>query len=74
MAPSFMLTKCSPRMMSFMPVAVTKMSPTLAASSIVITRMPSSVALRAAVGLTSVTITFAPMPLARIATPRPQWP
>ena len=43
-------------MMSFMPVAVMKMSPILAASSIVITRKPSSVALSAAVGLISVTI------------------
>ena len=61
-------------MTSFMPVAVMKMSPSLAASSIVMTRKPSSVALSAAVGLISVTMTLAPMPAARVATPRPQWP
>ena len=31
-------------------------------------------AFSAAVGLTSVTMTLAPMPLARSATPLPQWP
>ena len=64
--------KCRPRITSRMPVAVTKMCPISAASSIVITLWPSSVALSAAVGLTSVTMTLAPRPLARIATPRPQ--
>ena len=56
------------------PVAVTKMSPTVAASSIGITWKPSITASIAGIGSTSVTITWAPMPFARIATPRPHQP
>ncbi len=56
------------------PVAVTKMSPTSAASSIGITSKPSITASSARIGSTSVTITCAPMPFARIATPRPHQP
>ena len=51
------------------PVAVTKMSPIGAASAMVITRKPFMTASRARVGCTSVTMTFAPKPCARIAMP-----
>ena len=61
-------------MTSFMPVALMNTSPTAAASSIFITRWPLSTAFRAAVGLTSVAMTLAPMPSARMAQPAPQWP
>ena len=51
------------------PVTVMKRSPILAASAIGITWKPSMTASRARSGSTSVTMTLAPMPLARIATP-----
>ena len=53
------------------PVAVTKISPTFAASIICITRNPSIAASSARIGSTSVTITSAPRPRAREAMPRP---
>ena len=59
---------------SFIPVAVQNMSPIFAASSICITRYPSMTAFRAAIGSTSVTITLAPIPRARLANPLPQCP
>ena len=56
------------------PVAVTKMSPTSAACDIGITWKPSITASSAFIASTSVTITCAPSPFARIATPRPHQP
>ena len=56
------------------PVAVQKMSPIAAAFSIDSTSKPSIAASSAGIGSTSVTITCAPSPLARIATPRPTQP
>ena len=56
------------------PVAVTMKSDTGAASSSGMTRKPSMVASSARSGATSVTITFAPMPRARMAMPRPHQP
>ena len=56
------------------PVTVTKMSPKGAAWSIGITRKPFMVASRALMGSISVTITLAPMPAARMATPLPHQP
>ena len=58
------------RSMTFIsPVAVTKMSPSGAAFMRGITLKPSITASRALRGLTSVTMTFAPIPLALIAMP-----
>ena len=73
-APSFICSMWLFATTDLSPVAVMKMSPTLAASSIVITMKPSMTASIAFIGSTSVTITFEPMPLARIATPRPHQP
>ena len=73
-APSFIARKCSSRSTPLLPVTVTKMSPTGAASAIVMTRKPSSAASIAFVGSSSVTMTWAPRPRARIATPRPHQP
>jgi hypothetical protein len=56
------------------PVAVTKMSPWRAACSIGSTWKPSITASSARSGSTSVTTTWAPMPFARLATPRPHQP
>ena len=56
------------------PVSVTKMSPIFAASAIGITRKPSITASNAGSGSTSVTTTWAPMPRARLAKPRPHQP
>ena len=56
------------------PVAVTKMSPASAAAAIGITSKPSIAASSARSGSTSVTITCAPIPFARNATPRPHQP
>ena len=61
-------------MTSLQPVTVTKMSPTFAASSICMMRNPSMVASSALKGSTSVTITFAPIPFARMAVPFPHHP
>ena len=73
-APSFITSRCSRAITCLSPVAVQKMSPILAASSIGITSKPSISASSARIGSTSVTITCAPRPLARIATPRPTQP
>ena len=73
-APDFMTAKCSSARTLLLPVTVTKMSPILAASDIGITRKPSIAASIPRTGLISVTITFAPRPLARIATPLPHQP
>src|SRR5512140_366453 len=73
-APSFMAVKCSVRSTSMLPVRVQKMSPIGAASSIVITRYPSITASSAFNGSISVTMTLAPSPRAREATPRPHQP
>ena len=56
------------------PVAVMKMSPIAAASAIGMTRKPSMTASSAFSGSTSVTMTLAPRPLARMAMPRPHQP
>ena len=56
------------------PVTVTKTSPYLAASSMGITLKPFMVASRALKGSTSVTMTLAPRPAARMATPLPHHP
>ena len=74
MALCFIFSKCLAVMTSRQPVAVTKISPIGAASSIVITRNPSITASSARKGFTSVTITFAPSPFARIAMPFEQKP
>ena len=74
MAPSFITRKSSWSMTLLQPVTVTKKSPTLAASFIGITSKPSMTASMALTGLISVTITRAPRPLARMATPLPHQP
>ena len=51
---------CRPRMMSRQPVAVTKMFPREAASSIVVTSKPSIAACKAQIGSISVISTRAP--------------
>ena len=56
------------------PVTVTNRSPSFAASRIGMTSKPSMYASMALTGSTSVTITFAPKPFARIATPLPHQP
>ena len=66
MAPSFIAAKCSPRMTWMLPVTVMNRSPTVAASAIGMTWKPSIAASRARIGSTSVTITCAPMPRARM--------
>ena len=55
-------------------MTVQKMSPTFAASAMGITVKPSITASRAGSGSTSVTITRAPIPRARIDSPRPHQP
>ena len=72
--PSFITAKCSSRNTSRFPVTVMKTSPTFAASAIGITRKPCIIASSAFVGSISVMITSAPIPLARSATPFPQYP
>ena len=74
MAPSFMFANAGVSMTLISPVAVTKMSPILAASAMGMTLKPSITASRARNGSTSVTITFAPMPRAREAMPREHQP
>jgi hypothetical protein len=73
-APSFIIKKCFSVITSEQPVTVTKQSPSGAASSIGITQKPSMCASIARTGSTSVTMTFAPRPLARMATPLPHQP
>ena len=74
MALFFITSKCFGVITSLQPVTVTNTSPYLAASSMGMTRKPFMVASRALKGSTSVTITSAPMPLARMATPLPHQP
>ena len=69
-----MTSNISPAIASRLPVTEMKMSPTLAASTPGITSKPSISASSARSGSTSQTITWAPWPLARIATPRPHQP
>ena len=69
-----MTAKCSSRRTSRLPVTVMKTSPIFAASAIGITRNPCIIASKAFVGSISVTITSEPIPLARSATPFPQYP
>jgi hypothetical protein len=73
-APSFIARKCSSRRTPLLPVTVMKTSPSRAAFDIGITRNPSMAASSALVGSISVTMTFAPMPRLRIATPLPHQP
>src|SRR5256885_611086 len=54
-------------MTEVLPVTVTKTSPTSAASGIFMTEKPSITASSARIGSTSVTITWGPQPLARVA-------
>ncbi len=74
MAPSFITSMWWRSMTLMSPVSVMKMSPSFAASAIGITRKPSMTASSAGSGSTSVTMTCAPMPRAREATPRPHQP
>jgi trk system potassium uptake protein TrkA len=66
--------KCSFLITLTFPVTVIKKSPKGAASSMVITENPSIIASMALMGSTSVTITRAPKPFARMATPLPHQP
>jgi hypothetical protein len=61
-------------MTSLQPVAVMKISPLSDADRIGATEKPSSFAFNAAIGSTSVTITFAPIPDAFLAIPFPTCP
>ena len=74
MALCFMTAKCRSTITSLQPVAVTNRSPTLAASSMGMTWKFSMVASSALKGSTSQTMTWAPMPLARMAMPLPHQP
>ena len=65
---------CSAVITPLSPVAVQKMSPIAAAFAIGSTSNPSIAASSARIGSTSVTITCAPIPRARDATPRPTQP
>ena len=69
-----MTARCSAAITSTDPVAVTKTSPAGAACAIGSTRKPRSDASSALTGSTSVTMTWAPKPRARSATPRPLAP
>ena len=69
-----MTSKCSVRSTSGTPVTVMNTSPLRAASNAGITAKPSIRASRARSGSTSQTITEAPKPAARNATPRPVQP
>ena len=69
-----MTARCSALITSTDPVAVTKTSPSDAAWPIGSTRKPRSDASSARTGSTSVTMTSAPKPRARSATPRPLAP
>ena len=72
--PSFMYLKSSPEMMSALPVTVMIKSDCFTASRIVITLYPSILASKARIGSTSVTMTSAPKPAARSASPLPHHP
>ena len=73
-APDFIASNISPAIASRLPVTEMNTSPTFAASTPGITSKPSISASSARSGSTSQTITCAPWPLARIATPRPHQP
>ena len=73
-APSFMRSKCSRARTSRPPVTVMKTSPRSAASSAGMTSQPSIRASSARIGSISQTITDAPAPRARSATPLPVQP
>jgi len=73
-APDFMTSNISPAIASRSPVTEMNTSPTFAASTAGMTSKPSINASKARSGSTSQTITWAPWPLARIATPRPHQP
>ncbi len=72
--PSFMTARASLATMSLQPVTVMTMSATFAASTMGMTSNPSILASMALMGSTSVTMTDAPRPLARMATPFPHHP
>ena len=69
-----MARMCSPRMMAREPVAVTKMCPCEAASSMVVTWNPSMAACKALIGSISVTMTRAPYRCIEWAHPLPTSP
>ena len=73
-APSFMTSKCSPPITCMLPVTVMKMSPSRRPRAAASPRSRPSRASSARSGSTSETITWAPVPLARIATPVPHQP
>ena len=73
-APDFIVSKDGTSMTFTSPVTVMKTSPMGAASAIGMTRKPSMTASSARSGSISVTMTWAPMPRARIATPLPHHP
>src|SRR3989344_3867385 len=74
MAPSFITLNSSAPMTLMFPVTVQKISPTDAALRIVVTKNPSIAASSAFTGSISVTMTPAPIPLARMASPLPHQP
>ena len=74
MAPSRIAVSCSAPITSQEPVAVMNTSPSGAACAIGSTRNPCRDASRARTGSISVTMTWAPDPRARSATPRPLAP
>ena len=65
---------CSIRIISLLPVVVTKISVSDIASSKVVTSNPSIAACSAQIGSTSVTFTLAPAPLSEAADPLPTSP
>jgi hypothetical protein len=69
-----MTARCSAAITSRAPVAVMKISPTVAASSMGRTGNPCSTASSARTGSISVTITWPPRPRIRLAMPCPQEP
>ena len=74
MALSFIASKCSPRMMSLLPVAVQMMSDSTTASAIRFTSYPSIAACSAQIGSISVTITRQPALRNDSAEPLPTSP
>ena len=73
-APSFISSMSGSVITPAQPVTVTKKSPSFAASRMGMTEKPSMTASIARMGSTSVTMTLAPRPLARMATPLPHQP
>ena len=74
MALSFICSKCSPRMMSLLPVAVTMMSHSFTASTMRFTSYPSIAACKAQIGSISVTMTRQPALRSESAVPLPTSP